>query len=592
MEIFCISVLAASPLPAEDSPYCNEEIQLNEKRYLGWNEKVAGKARWLHGIERLQQLVEGKILSGKNVVVAVWDGGAVQANHQDLNLRVFIKDAKGAQLPLNNHSTHVAGTIAGTGRGRTAAEGMAPAAMIWSFDFEHDLAEMKALASSTTPVAVSNHSYGMTCGWSNVCVEGGQVRWIWSGADNSNRDARFGRYGLTSAKFDEIARHAPTWTIVVSAGNSRSPLLDPLNAAKTVPEMVEYSSIAGKYIFDYDGKHYNGICGVNMSMAKHLSNNHLEGGFDSIPEGGATAKNVITVGAMEDPPYAEIFGVDTGQYRPLERKHVRTTNFSSWGPADDGRIKPDVIASGHAMLATAIPERCTTTPCTQNDATDPSDVAGYVQMSGTSMSAPIVSGVVALLNELSRLERGGQNLRSDEAKAALIQTALGPDGVEGPTYSVGWGAIQGNLAGRLLIKGQNGEHLGTVRVRADTPTKLILRRKGLRAPRVTFAWVDEEGGPQNGLDNRNSSLVNDIDMTLRTPVGNPIHPWVLDPTRPSDSATRGTNNRDNVERIDVPENLTSSKEGEWVLHLDGGRLKKGTVVEGALAIWGFELIEQ
>lgn len=586
------TAMAALPLPAQDSPYRNEEIQLIQKKYLGSDEKVAGKARSWHGIELLQKLIKGRVLSGKDVVVAVWDGGAVQTNHQDLDSRVIIKDAKGAELLINNHSTHVAGTIAGTGRGRKTAEGIAPGATIWAFDFHDDLAEMAALANPMTPVSVSNHSYGISCGWGDVCVKDKQVFWVWSGLANSERDARFGRFGATSAEFDRIASRSPTWTIVVSAGNSRSPLLDPWNAEKTVPEIAEYSSIAGKFDLKYNGEHYNDICAGDKSKVKHPSNNHLEGGFDSIPEGGATAKNVITVGAMVDPPFDESFDVAIGQYRPLERKHVKTTDFSSWGPADDGRIKPDVIANGHAVLATAIPERCTVAPyCKQNDVTNQSDTAGYVQMSGTSMAAPVVSGVVALLNELSRLERQGQNLRSDEARAALIHTALGPEGVDGPSYRVGWGAIQANLAGRLLMKNQSGEHLRVIKVQADKPTELKLKPSGARTPRVTLAWLDEPGKTQDGLDSREPRLINDINMTLTPPGGNPIHPWTLDPDRPPDPAKRGKNNRDNVERIDVPQDFPSSKEGVWVLRIDGGLLKKGSAVEGALAVWGFELID-
>jgi len=86
------------------------------------------------------------------------------------------------------------------------------------------------------------------------------------------------------------------------------------------------------------------------------------------------------------------------------------TSFSSWGPTDDGRIKPDLMAPG-----------CQTT----GDFGVTSTTVGgtYEVKCGTSMAAPVVTGVVALMRQ-----RWGQALPSPDLlpstiKGILINTA-------------------------------------------------------------------------------------------------------------------------------------------------------------------------
>lgn len=58
--------------------------------------------------------------------------------------------------------------------------------------------------------------------------------------------------------------------------------------------------------------------------------------------------------------------------------------FSSVGLSADGRIKPDVMAMGSSVRAAS-----------------PSDPSGYVNVSGTSLSCPLVAGAAALLLEVN-----------------------------------------------------------------------------------------------------------------------------------------------------------------------------------------------
>ena len=94
------------------------------------------------------------------------------------------------------------------------------------------------------------------------------------------------------------------------------------------------------------------------------------------------------------------------------------TTFSSWGPTDDGRIKPDLVAPG----------------C-ENPRSDSSPGGsiwslagggeGYTGWCGTSMAAPVVSGGVALLRE--ELAAQGRAVSPSLVRALLIHTCrFGP----------------------------------------------------------------------------------------------------------------------------------------------------------------------
>jgi hypothetical protein len=68
---------------------------------------------------------------------------------------------KNATTPLDDHSTHVAGTIAASALDPNA-KGMAPKATLDSDDWDNDYAEMTAAGAATpsafTAVPLSNHS--------------------------------------------------------------------------------------------------------------------------------------------------------------------------------------------------------------------------------------------------------------------------------------------------------------------------------------------------------------------------------------------------------------------------------------------------
>lgn len=105
-----------------------------------------------------------------------------------------------------------------------------------------------------------------------------------------------------------------------------------------------------------------------------------------------TAKNCITVGALDD--------------------------FSSRGPCQNGRRKPDVIAPGKFILSTR--SRQITH---YSEASFPPAQKFYMYMSGTSMSTPLVAGCAALVRQYLRTQTGVENPSAALLKAALIHSA-------------------------------------------------------------------------------------------------------------------------------------------------------------------------
>ncbi|GMI15072.1 hypothetical protein TrVE_jg13961 [Triparma verrucosa] len=105
----------------------------------------------------------------------------------------------------------------------------------------------------------------------------------------------------------------------------------------------------------------------------------------------AIGKNILAVGATE----SENGDLGNGQ---LGRDYM--AEFSSVGPAEDGRIKPDIVAPGMGILS-ACARPGTSYEC--DPASKPTggsgDDEGIMFMSGTSMATPVASGTAALVRQ-------------------------------------------------------------------------------------------------------------------------------------------------------------------------------------------------
>ena len=125
--------------------------------YVATNDNIISAATigttqlWAGGSSGLNLNGSDAELSGK---IALWDGGRVLATHQELVGRVVQKDNPPA---INDHSTHVSGTLIASGV-NPVAKGMSNGALLLkAYDYNNHLTEMYAEAPN---LLISNHSYG------------------------------------------------------------------------------------------------------------------------------------------------------------------------------------------------------------------------------------------------------------------------------------------------------------------------------------------------------------------------------------------------------------------------------------------------
>lgn len=414
----------------------------------------------------------GLNLTGTDFRVGVWDGGRVKADHVELIGRVTGND--GAST-ISNHATHVTGTIMATGI-NTLARGMASDARALSYDFDNDVSEMISVSKADqTTLLISNHSYGTVSGW-----EWNGSSWDWNGdpSISATEDYKFGFYDSRARSWDNLCFSSPYYTIVKSAGNDRTDVGD------------------GSKPADND--------------------------FNSISTYG-NAKNIITVGAVNK--------IATAYSGPAS---VVMSSFSSWGPTDDGRIKPDISAPGVNIFSTT----STTT-------------TSYGNLSGTSMATPVVSGTLTLLQQL-HFQLNQSYMRAATLKALIIHTAKEAGAQPGPDYRFGWGLLDAEAAAKVIL---TRDDVNTRIIESTLSNNQTFQVELMPAENqkitATLVWTDPAGTPTApSLNPSTRMLVNDLDMKIVDDNGNQQLPWVLNPGSPNAAATRGDNVRDNVEKIE------------------------------------------
>ncbi|MDB6112002.1 MAG: hypothetical protein JWR69_3752, partial [Pedosphaera sp.] len=271
---------------------------------------------------------------------------------------------------------------------------------------------------------------------------------------NSWGDDVQGRYDLNAAAFDELVRDADAGTI----GDQ--------------PYILEFSA---------------GNAGPDAQT------------MDS----PASAKNVLATGASENGGQV-LFGLyDDGP--------DTMADFSSRGPCEDGRIKPDVVAPGTfiaSLLSGSASDQFAWLPIDAN----------YIYMGGTSQAGPHASGAAAVFVQYYKSLHTNTVPSPALVKAALINSAEELDELNGgpgpiPNNDEGWGRLNlANIIGSsrgyeyvdqsvLLTTGQIFDHHTFVQSSGE-PLK------------ITLAYTDVPGFP-----GAIPALVNDLDLEVTGPDG-------------------------------------------------------------------------
>jgi hypothetical protein len=469
--------------------------------------------------------------------LGVWDEGSPLLTHKELLGRITQKDnAK----KVVTHSTHVAGIVMSKGL-NPLSKGMAYNVKgILDYDWNSDLSEMAAAAANG--LLISNHSYGTVAGWDQNADSAN--RWEFNGRWNENEDYRFGVYDYDAQIQDSIAYNAPNYLIVAAAGNNRA-------RAYKGPDVGQ----------PYWRRNESGIMINAGNRPADISSNDSYGSTVT----DKNAKNVLTVGA--------VIGIPSGYNK---KEDVVMSTFSSWGPTDDGRIKPDIVAHGVSVFA----------PVATND-------SSYDYQNGTSMAAPGAAGSLLLLQELSHrftLNGAPRILKSATVKGLAIHTANEAGLYPGPDYKFGWGLLNISEAAQVLNtaftnnNSTNSPHL----IYEDTlinggSKSYTITASGNGPVKATIVWTDVKGSASSLLNDVSPELINDLDLVI-TQGPKTFNTWNLSPTSPDNPAFRGINSIDNVEKVELDTSLVGTDYIVTVKHkgtLERGQQNYSLMISGA-----------
>ena len=449
-------------------------------------------------------------LFGSNQLVAVADSGLDTGDFGTLSAdfagrisATHVLSSGGDWGDNFGHGTHVAGSIAGAGvlSGANPAQhlytgsfaGVAPEAHLDIQAFEVD--------QSTGLIIGLNPDYYQL--FAQAYADGARLHsdsWGDYTGPITDTEAQFGGYPYGAQRTDQFVWDHPDMTIFVAAGNSG----------------VD-GTLSGLFCVGGDGV-------IDP---------------DSLLSPG-TAKNVITVGAAESNRSSG--GLATWPWILLNEHLCFGTQpialdfpsnnangmaaFSSRGPVDDGRTKPDIVAPGTNIVSARSHYPGATTLWAPYE-TNPD----YVYSGGTSMATPLTAGAGTLVRQWLGA-RGIITPSAAALKAVLLNTTVdmapGQYGT-GTTQEIpfirpnnveGWGRANLGFIGApfpyalWLDDHASGLATGQIVTYTHTATDSLQVVTNTQPLRVMLAWTD----PPASLSAA-TQLVNDLDLIVIGPDG-------------------------------------------------------------------------
>ena len=398
-----------------DAPIMDEILELAEVSSV--EEYVKPKifndvARKLMNIDSVSGnvIVQNISQKGTGQIVAVADTG-IDDEHADFNGRIVGKIGLGRPGNTSDpigHGTHVAGSILGDGtESGGKLKGVAPAAKLY---FQSLLDSNNGLGG--LPLNLQDL-------FNDAYAKGARIH------NNSWGASTGSKYTFDAVEVDEFVASKKDMLIVIAAGNE---------------------GVSADPAADNPGG----------PLRRHSDHGFVDWLTIASP---ATAKNALTVGASRsDRTIGGFAGMKYGDNWPSSFPKVSPVNdddvsghtvsgdpesiaaFSSRGPCDDRRIKPDLVAPGTDIISvrssTASPKHFWGSYNDHN--------GKYAYMGGTSMATPLVSGCAALVREYYETARG-HNPSAALLKGTLINGAKRLSGADAMAkqsfYHQGFGCI-------------------------------------------------------------------------------------------------------------------------------------------------------
>ncbi|MFN8483832.1 MAG: S8 family serine peptidase [Anaerolineae bacterium] len=471
----------------------------------------------------------------------------------------------GAQDVDSGHGTHVAGSILGRGDALGHNKGGAPAAQL----------VFQATENWVTTSSLCKSLYGYQDGYYLTGLPA-DLRQLFQQAynqgarihSNSWGSAAAGAYTTNSANTDDFIWNHRDMTITFSAGNEGADAnndgivdSDSMGSPATAKNVISVGASEN----DRQGNYQ---CDLSLSYVSQ----------DTAYQNGLTCGNMGGQNQLGTPGQRWGFTTNPIKDDPTAGNKEQMAAFSSRGPADDGRIKPDVVAPGTWILSTYSTMYREGYGGTTNPRDNAYQLDGwgipvngfYKYFGGTSMANPIAAGGATVVRDYYQKAKG-VSASAALVKATLINTAEdlldeNNDGVNDNRYPIpnvheGWGRInvatatngQGLFADQATGLATGASRTYSANVTSSGPLK------------VTLVWSDYASATAAA-----KNLVNDLDLKVTAPNGTTVYQgnvfsggW---------SQTGGSLDRtNNVENVYVQ----SAATGAWSIEVKGYNVPNG-----------------
>lgn len=344
---------------------------------------------------------------GSGQIVAVADTG-IDDQHPDFQGRIVGTVARGRPNDTtdpNGHGTHVAGSVLGDGSASGGKiKGIAPKAKLF---FQSLLDANGGLGG--LPLDLNDL-------FEEAYQAGARIH------NNSWGSATPSSYTINSEEVDEFVRQHPDMLILIAAGNegtARRPI-------KSTPGFVDWLSIGSP------------ASSKNALTVGASRSSRTDGAL------GGSTWGTGWPGLFPNPPIAN---------EKISGDPMCLAAFSSRGPCDDRRIKPDVVAPGTDIVST----RSALAPITNFWGPYPTppqqpNNSKYAFDGGTSMATPLVAGCAALVRQYY-VETRNHEPSAALLKATIINSTVWLSGADStaptrgvPNYHQGYGRVSLSLA--------------------------------------------------------------------------------------------------------------------------------------------------